>query len=497
MHRTYRGKEFNTLLEETEEIGFVQMISHPIVYISGLPTAKMNEVILFETGEIGWVLSLHDEQVEVLVLSSTPLKMGVRAVRTHSLLEIPVGDDFFGHSVNPLGRSIYKNVILNPKEMRSVESPSPGISEREKVSVPFETGVAIVDLTVPLGKGQRELVIGDRKTGKSEFLLQCMVSQVRQGSICIYACIGKKRIDVKKVEHFIQEQGLSENCIVVASSSSDSLGMIYLTPYSAMSMAEYFRDQGRDVLLILDDLTTHAKFYREVSLIGKKFPGRSSYPGDIFYTHSRLLERAGNFKKNGGGEVSITCLPVAETVEGDISGYIQTNIMSMTDGHVYFDTEIFETGRKPAVNNFLSVTRVGRQTQTVLRWGVNREIMSFMTLLEKTQDFVHFGAEINEGIKSTLAMGERVMTFFNQPMGKIMELNVQIILFSLIWVGLLNNYDMSSLRVFMDKTAYQYHKDQEFKNRVDDLINSSSDFNVLLGKIAPIGSDLVNYINEK
>jgi F-type H+/Na+-transporting ATPase subunit alpha len=496
MPQSYRGKEFNTLLEETEEIGFVQMVSHPIVYLSGLPTARMNEVILFETGEIGWVLSLSGDMVEVLTLSSKPLRMGVRAVRTFSLLEVPVGEEFIGHAVNSLGRSIYKDAVIKPAEFRSVENIAPGISEREKVSVPLETGVAIVDRTVPLGKGQRELIIGDRKTGKSEFLLQTMLAQAQKGSVCIYACVGKKRIDIKKVEKFILDNQLSDKCIVMASSSSDSLGMIYLTPYSAMSMAEYFKDQGRDVLLIIDDLTTHAKFYREVSLIGKKFPGRSSYPGDIFYTHSRLVERAGNFIVPEKGEVSITCLPVAETTEGDISGYIQTNIMSMTDGHIYFDSEIFETGRKPSVNNFLSVTRVGRQTQSSLRWGVNREIVSFMTLLDKTQAFVHFGAEINEGIRSTLAMGDRLMTFFNQPMGKILELNLQIMLFSLIWVGVLNNYESSSLRVFIDKASLLYQKNPDFRKKVDDLIDSSEDFNVLLGKLAPASNDLVNFINE-
>lgn len=496
MLTSYRGKEFNSLLQETEETGFVEIVSHPIVYISGLPGAKLNEVVLFDNGEIGWVLALLKDKVEVLVLSAHPTVLGTQAVRTNSLLEIPVGEEMLGRSLNALGRSLYKSETVHYKEYRAVEAPSPGIDKREKITQPLETGVAVVDLAVPLGKGQRELVIGDRKTGKSEFLLQTMLTQARKGTICIYACIGKKRIDIKKTEDFISRNKIGNNCIVVASSSSDPLGLIYLTPYSAMTLAEYFRDQGRDVLLILDDLSSHARFYREVSLIGKRFPGRASYPGDIFFTHSRLLERAGNFK---GAEqpVSITCLPVVETVEGDISGYIQTNIMSITDGHIYFDMEVFDSGRKPAVNYFLSVTRVGRQTQSKLRWGVNRELFSFFTLLEKTQAFVHFGAEINEGIKATLSMGNRITNFLSQSMGQVFSLNLQILLFSLIWIGAVKDEDESITKVFFDKASNLYESDPNFRKQVDDLINSSDDFNALLGRLAHDSDDIMTYINNK
>ncbi len=496
MLTSYRGKDFNTYLQETQETGFVEIVSHPISYASGLPGAKLNEVVLFDNGEIGWVMALLKDRVEILVLSSHPTKLGTQVVRTNSLLEIPVGDEMLGHSLNALGRSLYKSEPLHHAEMRPVEAASPGIDKREKIKSPLETGVAVVDLTVPLGKGQRELVIGDRKTGKSEFLLQTMLTQAKKGTICIYACIGKKRIDVKKTEQFIERNKISDKCIILASSSSDPLGLIFLTPFSAMSLAEYFRDTGRDVLLILDDLSAHAKFYREVSLIGKRFPGRGSYPGDIFYTHSRLLERAGNYK-GANGPVSITCLPVAETVGGDISGYIQTNIMSITDGHIYFDTEVFESGRKPAVNYFLSVTRVGRQTQSKLRWGVNRELFSFFTLLEKTQAFVHFGAEINEGIKATLSMGTRVMNFLSQPMGQVFPLNLQVMLFSLIWVGAIKDDDESITKVLFDKITNLYDSDVEFRNKVDALVDSSDDFNILLGKLAKGSADLMAYINSK
>ena len=496
MSASYRGKEFETYLHETGETGYAQMVSHPIVYIVGLPGAKINEVVLFDNGEIGWILSLPEGLVEVLLLSVHPMRIGAQVVRTESLLQVPVGMGLIGHTVNALGRSLYKTEPIHYDEMRAVESLAPGIDKREKITQPMETGVVVIDLTVPLGKGQRELVIGDRKTGKSEFLLQTLLTQSKAGTVCIYACVGKKRIDIKKVENFIQRNNLSENCMVVASSSSDALGMIYLTPYGAMSMAEFFRDKGRDVLLIIDDLTTHAKFYREVSLLSKKFPGRASYPGDIFYTHSRLLERAGNFAGENG-PVSITCLPVAETTEGDISGYIQTNLMSITDGHIFFDTEIFDAGRKPSINYFLSVTRVGRQTQSKVRWGINRELFSFLSLYEKTQAFVHFGAELNEGINSTLSMGDNVFTFFNQPMGQIIQLNLQIVLFCLIWVGSLKTSDSANARVLFDKASALYEADPEFRNRVDTLVNSVDDFNALLGRIAPMSGEFMSYLNAK
>jgi F-type H+-transporting ATPase subunit alpha len=474
--------DFEEVKKSTGEVGYVEMISHPIAYVRGLPGVKTHEVVIFSSGAIGWVLALQADLVEVLVFSRDPVEMGSEVVRTGGPLEIYVGEELLGHSVDALSKSLYDENPVQMVDRQRVDVPSLGIAYREKVSEPLETGVAVVDLTIPLGKGQRELVIGDRKTGKSEFLLQTLLTQARKGTICIYACIGKKKVDIKRVENFIKSNNLTQNCIVVASSSSDPTGLIYLAPYSAMTMAEYFRNTGKDVLLILDDLTTHAKFYREISLISKKFPGRSSYPGDIFFTHSRLLERAGNFVTDKG-PVSITCLPVAETTEGDISGYIQTNIMSITDGHIYFDTEIFSTGRRPAVNYFLSVTRVGRQTQSKLRWGINRELLSFLTLYDKTQDFVHFGAELNEGIKATMEMGTKILNFFNQPMGAVLDLNLQIILFSLIWVGALSPGSLTDSTIMLEKAQNAYLNNPELRSKIDNIIKESEDFNLLLQKV--------------
>ena len=235
---------------------------------------------------------------------------------------------------------------------------------------PMFTGMTLVDLMIPLGRGQRELVLGDRKTGKTQFLLQAALAQASVGTVCVYACIGKKKAEILRVKEFFAKEGILDKTVIVASSSQDSTGEIFTCPYTAMAVAEFFRDRGQDTLVLLDDMTTHAKFYREMSLLLRKFPGRDSYPGDIFHIHSKLLERSGNFviKKDGNEmDVAITCLPAAETIQGDLTGYIQTNLMSMTDGHIYFDNELFFKGRRPAINPFISVTRVGYQTQTSLR----------------------------------------------------------------------------------------------------------------------------------
>ncbi len=484
MPNVFSKEKFEESLKTTGEVGSVQMVSYPICYADGLPSAFPQELVLFETGELGQVVSASTEYVEILSFSPHPVDIGTKVARTGSPLEIPVGEGLLGKAIDPLGRSLYKSQPTGQfEEYRGIETLPPGIEHRAKITEPLVTGVTVVDMMVPLGKGQRELIIGDRKTGKTNFLMQTILNQTRQGTICIYAAIGKKKTDIKHIDDFIKRNNLQDRSMVVASSSTASAGVIYLTPYVAMTLAEYFKDQGRDVLIILDDLSIHAKFYREISLLGKNFPGRNSYPGDIFYTHGRLVERAGNFETEHG-PVSITCLPVAETVEGDISGYIQTNLMSMTDGHIYFDKDLFAQGRRPAVNTFLSVTRVGRQTQTSVRSGLNRELNSFLTLHEKTQSFVHFGAELSEGVKTTLAMGDKILDFFNQAPERILDLNSQIILFCLIWIGTWNDKSTTDTRVELIKIIRAYVQSDELKALFKKYVDEATDFNALLGRLS-------------
>jgi len=507
----YLGKDFSSYLKENNEIGFVETLNTSLVGVSGLPKAFIGEVVVFSDNSLGLVMSLGETLVMVLLLEQEhDLRIGTKVARTKSPFQIYIDDRSLGQSFNSLGKPLFKEESTvtststngpapeGSRTLMQVFREAPDFVERAKISSPLITGVSIVDLMVPLGKGQRELVLGDKKSGKTEFLLQTIISQVKEGSICIYAGVGKNRDAILDVLNFSKDESLGNSFILIGSSSSDSPGRIYLTPYTAMAFAEYFRDKGRDVLLILDDMSSHAKYYRELSLIGGSFPGRESYPGDMFSAHSGLFERAGNFKV-GDTTSSITCLPVAETTEGDISGYIQTNLMSMTDGHLFFDEALFDQGKRPAVNTFLSVTRVGKQVQSVLHQSLHRELSGFLSLLRKHERFVHFGAELSEGIRTSLEIGKKVNTFFNQPPRRVYSLNIQYFLFTLIWGGLITGkqiasleflakklsemYEIASLEFLAKKLSEMYEKDSDFRQYVDKLVKKSTDFNVLLSNV--------------
>ncbi len=485
---------FEKIADKIGEIGYVTQVVDTLVYANGIPGAKPDEVIVFETGEMGQILSLLSDTVEILTFSDKPIKVGTRLTRTGSTLKIPVGNELLGKIIDPFGNSLDSvEKVKKPQEERQVNTEPSGIMARETIKKYFETGLSLVDLMIPLGKGQRELVIGDRKTGKTSFLLHTIYTQAKQGDICIYACVGKRKIDIKKAEEFFVKNKIMDKVIIIASTSTDPAGVIYITPYSAMSLAEYFRDSGKDVLVVLDDMSTHAKFYREISLLGKRFPGRNSYPGDIFYVHAKLVERAGNFS-NKQGENAITCLPVVDTTQGDLSGYIQTNLMSMTDGHLFFDGNLFYQGRRPAVNPFLSVTRVGRQTQSDVRRSINRELTSFLSLYERVQNFIHFGSELNESAKVTLDMGSKIMKLFDQPAGDLIPGNVQILAFAFLWGNILQNETIDGLIGRRKKMIDLYQKDEKFKKNLDSFIESAATLNELMAKIKQDGTIIPDII---
>lgn len=474
---------FQQYLEKTGELGVISEVVHSLVHVVGLPHAEPNELVLFETGEFGQITTLTASHLEVMVFSRNPIRVGTRVSRTGRYLEIPTGPELLSRTIDPFGSPLdATKPFTKPQAVRRVDIQPGGISTRKRITTPFHTGMALVDMMVPLGRGQRELVMGDRKTGKTYFLMQTILYQAKQGTLCIYAGIGKKKLEIKRLEEFFVREGISQNTIIVASSSHDPVGVIYMTPYTAMAIAEYFKDTGHDVLVIMDDLSTHAKFYREISLLGKRFPGRNSYPGDIFYTHARLLERAGNFKTQNG-ENSITCLPVVETTQGDLSGYIQTNLMSMTDGHIYFDIDLYVKGRRPAINTFVSVTRVGRQTQTELDRSVNRELNSFLTLYDKMQNFVHFGAELTTSVKETMRQGERVLDFFTVTSEQAIPHDLQLIMFSLLWQGSWQERTLSQMRSDIEALRKRYETDQPFRQHIAGLINRNKSFNTLLSDV--------------
>ena len=431
---------FNQLLRTTGEYGIVFQVSHPIVFIEGLPTVKTHEVIMFETGQRGEVFAINRGKIEARIFSHEPVTVGTKATKTNQILSIPVGPELLGHTIDPLGDPLDPAAtFIKPKTLRDLDATPIGIAGRQKITKHLTTGISLIDLLIPLGRGQRELIIGDRKTGKTSLLMTTIKNQVAEGVIAIYAAIAKKKSDIKKLQEFFVQENIMQHSIIVATSSYDSPSLIYETPYAAMAIAEYFRDEGTHTILILDDLSTHAKFYRELSLLARRFPGRDSYPGDVFYIHSKLLERAGNFKHPTKKEVSITCLPVIEIVEGDLTGYISTNVMGITDGHIYLDSNIYYQGLRPAVNIPLSVTRVGRQTVNKLVRDVNKNLTSFLADYEKLQNLSHFGQELTEDVKKKLRIGELVYKFFNQPYQLTIPLAIQLIILSMLLQNIIEN----------------------------------------------------------
>jgi len=473
---------FNKYLDEIGEIGYVKRISSSIVFCDGLPGVKLYEVVIFENGEIGQVFSTGSELVEIIILSKGYIKVGTKVARTNQTLKITIGDELFGNVISPLDLINFEDETSD--NTRSIEENPLGIDRRKNISKPMETGVTIVDLMLPIGKGQRELVIGDRKTSKTQFIIQTVLTQAKKGTVCIYAAIGKKRTDVILFQKFVAEHKLGDKVITIASYPDDPSGLIYLTPYVAMTIAEYYKDKGNDVFIALDDLSAHAKYYREISLLAGRFPGRNSYPGDIFYLHSRLLERSGNFiisdAKGTASEASITCMPVAELIMGDFSGYIQTNLMAMTDGHLYFDREYFNRGKRPPINPFLSVTRVGRQAQNVLLRELSRKLTSFMVSYDRMREFMHFGAELSEETQKMLDLGEKILVVFDQPSINPRSENLSTLMFSAIWAGYWQEKDVNGVRIELRKLTDLYLLNEEFRKQIENLIGNSPSFSYLV-----------------
>lgn len=458
---------FEKALEDTKEIGTVIEVVHVLAHVEGLPDARIDEIVIFDNGEMGQVVAMNNS-VEVLLLGKGQVKVDSKVARTGKFLDVAVGPELLGKVIDPLGNSLEEPFTIANPVYQTIEKVPDKILNRDVIRDPLITGVPMVDLVIPLGRGQRELLVGDQKTGKTSFLLQTVVNQAAMGNVCIYSAIGKKRTSIRRFVAYFKKWNIFQNVVMVASGSSDSPGLIFINPYVAMTIAEYFRDQGRDVVLILDDLSTHAKYYREISLLGKRFPGRNSYPGDIFYVHSRLLERAGKFTKG-----SITVLPIVDTVMGDLAGFIQTNIMSMTDGHLFFDTEYSNLGRHPAVNPFLSVTRVGFQTQTGLISDISKQLSAFLVQLEKLRQFLHFGAELSEETLKSIAIGDRLIAFFNQPTEMVFPLNVSAFIVAAIMGGVFRETEIPKMKEKIDIFRDNYMKKDVSKVEVDAIIKKS------------------------
>ena len=479
--------DFRSYLEKTGEIGQIVGLSHSIVYISGLPGLKPGEMIITENGEKGIVHGLGKEIAEVLMFEPEKLKVGERVVRTNKPFQIPVSQGFLGRIIDPLCQPIDGlGPVFGEKKYLSIQREAPGITRRVRVNKPLETGVMVVDLLVPVGYGQRELVIGDAKTGKTTFLLQAMVSQAKEGIICIYVGIGKETSAVKIVEDYLKEMNVFDKTVMVIATSENPSTINYLSPFSGMTVAEYFRDRGEKVLIIFDDLTSHAKFYREISLLVKRVPGRSSYPGDIFHIQAAVVERAGNIKTPDNKEVSITALPVAETLENDISGYIQTNLMAMTDGHIFFDINVFREGKRPAINAFLSVSRVGNQTKTpidkALAGWIKRKLVEYQRVMGLSQ----FGVELSLETQKLLDLGKKLEILFNQGPKTIIPRSLQLFLFGLIFFGFWEDKPQNVMKVEIDEILKKY-KEGVFSEVESEIkkIKNLEELKSFIGEIIP------------
>ena len=421
-------EKFQKHLQETGEIGRIIESKASIISVSGLPNLRSKETVITEDGERGMAY-VAGEESKILMFESEKAEVGKRVVRTGRLFSVPVGDELLGRIVNPLCESVDgEGPIEGEKRMERVEKEAPGIMKRIEINRPLETGVSIIDLMVPIGYGQREMVVGDAKTGKTTFLLQTISNQAKKGVVCVYVGVGKEIAALKEVEEYLKRMEVFDKVSMMITTSNQAPTLHYLAPFSGMTVAEYFRDKGQDVVIVFDDLSNHSKAYREISLLLKNPPGREAYPGDIFYLHAALVERAGNIELESGEEVSITAIPVAETMENDISGFIQTNLLSMTDGHIFFDINQLRKGRKPAVSTSLSVSRAGNQTRDDIDKDLAGKIRDRLVGYRKVLEVTQFGAELSDENQQVLDFGQKMMVLFNQDLNRLVSRPFQFFL---------------------------------------------------------------------
>ena len=431
------------------DLGTVIETGDGVVRIHGLSGVKVNELLQFPNDIIGLALNLEEDSVGAVILGDyLSIKEGDEVRSTGRIVEVPVGENLLGRVVDPLGRPLDGRGDISTKESFPVEKIAPGVVERKSVDQPVQFGLKIVDAMVPVGRGQRELVIGDRTTGKTSLCVDALINQKNSDIIGIYVAIGQKASKVASVVSRIEEQGALDNTIIVTANASDSAALQYLAPYAGVTMAEFFMAQGKDVLIVYDDLSKHAWAYRQMSLLLRRPPGREAYPGDVFYLHSRLLERAARLdEKYGGG--SITALPIIETQAGDVSGYIPTNVISITDGQLYLEPDLFNSGIRPAVNAGLSVTRVGSSAQRKAMKTVSGSLKGEMAQYSSLQTFAQFGTDDLDAItRQQLARGERLTELLKQNENQPLSFENQVSIFYVANQGDLDDINIERISEF-------------------------------------------------
>ena len=439
------------------DTGTIITIGDGIARATGLDQCMANELVRFGNGEYGMALNLEENSVSIVMLGTDEgVREGDTVERTGQVVSVPVGEGLIGRVVNALGQPIDGKGPVDSRELRPIERNAPGIIQRKKVSVPLQTGIKAIDSMIPIGRGQRELIIGDRQTGKTTIAIDTIINQKGKDEICIYVAIGQKKSSVVQIAQELEKAGAMPYTIIVCASASESAPLQYISPYSGCAMAEYFREKGKDVLIIYDDLSKHAVAYRALSLLIRRPPGREAYPGDVFYLHSRLLERAVCIAPEYGGG-SITALPIIETQAGDVSAYIPTNVISITDGQIFLETELFHSGIRPAINPGISVSRVGGSAQIKGMKKVAGELKLLYAQYRELQAFAQFGSDLDADTKARLALGERIVEVLKQKRSAPVEVGCQIAIVYAVINGYLNDVEPKDVAAYEEKLFDYLH----------------------------------------
>ena len=447
---------------EVSETGVVILVGDGIAKASGLEKCMAGELVEFPDGSYGMAQNLEEDTVSIVILGSDQgIKEGDTVKRTGRVVSVPVGEKLIGRVVNALGEPIDGKGSIEAEAYRAIEMPAPGIIERQHVSRPLQTGIKAIDSMIPIGRGQRELIIGDRQTGKTTIATDTILNQKGKDCICIYVAIGQKRSTVAQVVDSLTAGGAMDYTIVVSATASELAPMQYIAPYAGCTMGEYFMYQGKDVLVIYDDLSKHAVAYRAISLLIRRPPGREAYPGDVFYLHSRLLERAAQLSPELGGG-SLTALPIIETQAGDVSAYIPTNVISITDGQIFLETELFNSGVMPAVNPGISVSRVGGDAQIKAMKKVAGSLKLLYSQYRELQSFAQFGSDLDADTKSRLALGERIVAVLKQKNGSPKEVAQQVCIIYAVTHGYLTSIPVAQIPEFekrLEEHMNNHHAD--------------------------------------
>lgn len=438
-----------------QDVGTVQHIGNGVARLSGLPQAQIDEVVIFPTGVQGLVLNLERQHVDVILLGADKnIQGGDLVLGTGEPLRVPVGSHLLGRVVNALGQPLDENGPMNALGWRPLEQKAPGIVARQPVNQPLHTGLTVVDALVPVGRGQRELILGDRQTGKTTIAVDTILNQADSGVKCIYVAVGQKKSTTLGIIELLQRTGALAYTIVVMSSPDDPTALRYLAPYAGCTMGEALMDEGHDVLIVYDDLSKHANAYRELSLLLRRPPGREAYPGDIFYLHARLLERAGKFRDG----TSLTALPIVQTQRGNVAAYIPTNLISITDGQIILDADLFNQGIKPAVHAGLSVSRVGGAAQTAVMKSVAGHLRLELAQFEEVARFARFGADVDDATRQQIERGRRLQALLIQPPHQPLSQPAQLLMLLAAAEGQLDDMPETEIPAFARYLRDQYHK---------------------------------------